>query len=85
MAPLLYLYEDWHSGVLISDTNNREYSWREAYLLEGSRIQTKQEVGGSKQEQLVIEGPHLVQCTKIPDEPMDQESSAASKRKRDPW
>ena len=48
-------------------------------------VQSKQEVDGSDQEQLVIEGAHLVQVTKIPDGLMDQESSGASKCNHDPW
>lgn len=62
-----------------------EHSWREAYLLDWSEIQNKQEEGGSEQEQLVIKSPYLVQCTKTPDDFMDQELSGAGKCISDPW
>lgn len=63
----------------------REDSWEEVCLSEGSRLQSKQGMGGSEQQQLVTECPHFDQCIKISDELMYQESSGAPNYISDPW
>lgn len=70
---------------MMYNRKDREDSWKEAYLSEGSRLQSEQGGGGSEQEQLVTEHPHFGHCIKISDELMCQESSGASKYNSDPW